>query len=346
MKKIAAGEIDYYGNYTIKAKQKFNARRTAAGHAVISLDSDSEDEEASRGVDMVVTTYESYLAEQSWFKRAFVWRYTVLDEGHKIKNDKSLVSSALQGIQSEYRLILTGTPLQNNLAELWALLHWLYPDVFTEQSCCLFQDSFNLSKGLFEKEILDYSRNLLELIMLRRMKNSPGVNLNLPPKSEVLLFVPLTPMQRFWYTRLITRADQGLLDEIFRGAKDKEGEALKKDEANEAALIKEKAEALAALEKDLVEGSDEWKGSIEILKRTIERETIIADKDIPNKSSWQKLMNLLMQLRKICNHPYQLSQAEPNPYELSDHIIMASGKFIILEKLINELVVKKRKKIL
>jgi SWI/SNF-related matrix-associated actin-dependent regulator of chromatin subfamily A member 5 len=184
LKKIAAGEIDMFGNLTSKQKAKLKTRRTAAGKQIISLDSDSEPEEEV-GVDLVVTTYESYQAEQGWFKRAFVWRYVVLDEGHKIKNDLSLISKALQGLQAEYRLILTGTPLQNNLAELWALLHWLYQDIFTDQSNELFRMSFDLTKGLYSDTVLDDSRHLLELIMLRRMKNSPGVDLNLPPKTEV-----------------------------------------------------------------------------------------------------------------------------------------------------------------
>ena len=56
----------------------------------------------------------------------------------------------------------------------------------------LFEKSFNLSKGQFSGSVLDDSRRLLELIMLRRMKTSPGVELNLPPKTEVLLYVPLS----------------------------------------------------------------------------------------------------------------------------------------------------------
>lgn len=52
-----------------------------------------------------------------------------------------------------------------------------------------------------------------------------------------------------------------------------------------------------------------------------------------------------MQLRKVCNHPYQLQHAEPDPYETGEHLITASGKFIILEKLVNELVIKQKKKI-
>ena len=346
LKKIAVGEIDTFGNLTVKQKAKLKARRTDTRKQIISLDSDSETEE-ELGVDLIVTTYESYQAEQSWFKRAFVWRYVVLDEGHKIKNELSLISKALQGLQAEYRLILTGTPLQNNLAELWALLHWLYPDVFTAQTSELFRTSFDLGKGLYSNTVLDNSRHLLELIMLRRMKNSPGVDLRLPPKTEVLLFVPLSPMQRFWYTRLITRADQNLLDLLFRGAKDREHASLRSEDDQEAEAIKRDAEALELFSKDLVVGSDEWKESREILARTIQREKEEEEgQDGGKTTDWQKLMNLVMQLRKVCSHPYQIPNAEPLPYMPGDHITRASGKFIVLEKLIAELVVKQRRKIL
>lgn len=343
LKRVAVGDVDSYGNETRRHKTKVNARRTAKGKEVISLDSD-EDED-SREVDVVVTTYESYLAEQAWIKRAFVWRYVILDEGHKIKNDLSLVSKALQGLQAEHRLILTGTPLQNNLQELWALLHWLYPDVFNQQTSDLFSNSFNLSKGKYSNEVVDNSRKLLELIMLRRMKDSPGVNLGLPPKTEVLLFVPISPMQRFWYMRMITRADAGLLDDLFKGAKDKEQKALELEDDAEAQLIDQHAAALASRNGELVEGSDEWEGSKDILKRTLEREEDEQDAS-SSRSSWKSLMNLMMQLRKISTHPYQIRNAEPDPYVTGDHVITASGKFIVLEKLVMELVVKQRKKIL
>ncbi|KAI9736385.1 MAG: hypothetical protein M1818_006118 [Claussenomyces sp. TS43310] len=338
LKKVAAGEIDMFGNLTSKRKTKIRPRQTATGEPIISLDSDEDSDgehDEQFGVDMVVTTYECFQADQTWFKRAFVWRYVVLDEGHKVKNDTSLISQALQGLKAEYRLILTGTPLQNNLAELWSLLHWLYPDVFTAQSGELFRNSFDLSRGLYSNAVLDDSRHLLELIMLRRMKNSPGVELNLPSKTEVLLFVPLSPMQRFWYTRLITRADQGLLDELFLGAKDKEVATMKVEKEYEQETINENA------------GADDWKETRNILTRTLDREKAAAQcEDGVKHSAWRKLMNLLMQLRKVCNHPYQITNAEPEPYELGDHIIHASGKFIVLEKLITELVIQQRKKIL
>jgi SWI/SNF-related matrix-associated actin-dependent regulator of chromatin subfamily A member 5 len=253
----------------------------------------------------------------------------------------------LHGLKAEYRLILTGTPLQNNLTELWSLFHWLYPEVFTINTSELFETSFNLSKGQYSNVVLDDSRRLLELIMLRRMKNSPGVDLNLPPKTEVLLFVPLTPMQRFWYTRMITKADQGLLDELFKDSKTKEERDIvsqKEAEKREAELTQQKTEALQILKDPTLVGTDAWEETKTILAQTIQRENSKND-DGPRKSAWQKLMNLLMQLRKICNHPYQLSHAEPDPYMTGDHVITSSGKFIIMEKLIKELVVKQKKKI-
>ncbi len=348
LKKIATGEIDVYGNQTITSRKRKNDRRTATGKPIVDLDSDLEDATDERGVDLIVTTYEGFLAEQGWFKKAFVWSYVVLDEGHKIKNDLSLISKALQGLGAEYRLILTGTPLQNNLQELWALLHWLYPEVFTEKTADLFRNSFNLTKGQVSTKVMDDSRRLLEVIMLRRMKNSAGVNLNLPPKTEVLLYVPLTPMQRFWYMRLLTRADQGLLEELFQGAEKKEAFALEKEalEADqEASILKDKSiEDLEALDTTAL-GADaaaDWEESKEIMRQALEKE----QQDEKKSSAWKKLMNLLMQLRKCCNHPYILPHAEPDPYYLGDHVIHASAKFIVLDKIINELVVKQKKKVL
>jgi len=348
LKKIVVGEMDIYGNMTAQAKSKLKSRRNAAGKDVISLDTDSEDED-DVGVDLVVTTYDCFKAEQSWFKTAFVWRYVVLDEGHTVKNHASLTSKSLQGLKAEYRLILTGTPLQNNLSELWALLHWLYPEVFIDKTNELFDTSFNLSKGQYSNTVLDDARRLLELIMLRRMKNSPGVDLNLPPKTEVLLFVPLSPMQTFWYKRMITKADQGLLDELFKGVKDKEEtslKTLKMVEQREAELMKIESEALKVLEDDSMIGTDAWQEIKAILEQTVQREHDVDQAQQGKKSDWQKLMNLLMQLRKVCNHPYQIQNAEPDPYHTGDHVITASGKFIVLEKLVTELVIKQKKKIL
>ena len=156
-------------------------------------------------------------------------------------------------------------------------------------------------------------------------------------------------MQRFWYTRMITKADQGLLDELFKGVKDKEEDALKSLKAieeREAELMQMETDALKVLENDSMIGTDAWKETKAILEQTVQREQETEENSEGKRSDWQKLMNLLMQLRKVCNHPYQILNAEPDPYHTGDHVITASGKFIVLEKLVTELVIKQKKKIL
>jgi SWI/SNF-related matrix-associated actin-dependent regulator of chromatin subfamily A member 5 len=83
--------------------------------------------------DCIVTTYEMVksTAYNNSLKR-IRFRYLVIDEGHKIKNEKTDLALAVRGINSQNRLLLTGTPLQNNLHELWALLNFLLPDVFSD----------------------------------------------------------------------------------------------------------------------------------------------------------------------------------------------------------------------
>ncbi|EMC91705.1 hypothetical protein BAUCODRAFT_79168 [Baudoinia panamericana UAMH 10762] len=264
-------------------------------------------------VDIIVTTYDTFKAEAGYFKRAFAYKYCVLDEGHKIKNEQSEVSEALQSLQAEYRLLLTGTPLQNNLKEMWALIHWLLPDVFPSDTAAAFKAAFDLTQGKVSTTFMDDSRRLLELLMIRRMKSSPGVDLGLPPKEEVLLYVPLTPMQRFWYTRLLTKVDTAMLEDVF-----------KRDISADA--------------------SDDWKESRAILQQTLEQEQ--REGSDRGKGHWSKLMSLITRLRQVCSHPYLLKSALPEPYHLGNHVKTASGKFIVLDKLVQRLVIEQRKKVL
>ncbi len=75
----------------------------------------------------------------------FKWEYLIVDEAHKIKNEESQISKKLRQLDTRYRLLLTGTPLQNNLHELWALLNFLLPEVFTSSE--EFDEWFDLSGG-------------------------------------------------------------------------------------------------------------------------------------------------------------------------------------------------------
>lgn len=152
-----------------------------------------------KSFDIVLTTYDAFSVEVSWFKSRR-WNYCVLDEGHKIKNSGTLVAQNLQSIGSLYRLVLTGTPVQNNLVEVWGLLHFLYPNIFTAKTEQKFLQSFDLSKGIYDVPFLGAVQKLLSIIMLRRTKSV--VSLDVPPRDEVTVFIPLTEAQRFWHYRL------------------------------------------------------------------------------------------------------------------------------------------------
>jgi SWI/SNF-related matrix-associated actin-dependent regulator of chromatin subfamily A member 5 len=320
VKLMASGVTDRYGNATGRNKTKRGAVSVPVN------------EGSGTVFDIMVTNYETFQSEASWFKQAFVWRYCILDEGHKIKNDKTNISLALQGLQAEHRLLLTGTPLQNDLREMWALLHWLYPNVFIDKTADLFKEAFDIGRGQVDSSFMDHARHLLELVMIRRMKSSPGVDLGLPSKSEVLLYIPLTPLQRFWYTRLLTKAGGTLLDDIFGNVKQKEEEAMIKEVEEDAKLGQVKD----------VTDNDFTTQSRALIEQAISNEAT-GEKDT---SAYKKLMNIVMQLRKTCITPYMIKGAAPDPYYYGDHIMHASGKFIVLNKIIDELVMKQKKKIL
>ncbi|NXT12253.1 SMCA1 protein, partial [Prunella fulvescens] len=192
--------------------------------------------------DVCVTSYEMVIKEKSVFKK-FNWRYLVIDEAHRIKNEKSKLSEIVREFKTTNRLLLTGTPLQNNLHELWALLNFLLPDVFN-------------------------SADVLKPFLLRRIKGE--VEKSLPPKKEVKIYLGLSKMQREWYTRILMK-------------------------------------------------------DIDILNSA-------------GKMDKMRLLNILMQLRKCCNHPYLFDGAEPGPpYTTDTHLITNSGKMLVLDKLLAKL---------
>ena len=76
--------------------------------------------------DILITSYEMCLREKSVLQR-YAWEYIIIDEAHRIKNVDSLLSQIVRSFSSRGRLLITGTPLQNNLQELWALLNFILP---------------------------------------------------------------------------------------------------------------------------------------------------------------------------------------------------------------------------
>lgn len=116
----------------------------------------------------------------------------------------------LKTMQSMNRLILTGTPLQNNLAELWSLLNFLLPEIFDDLA--VFESWFDVKelekegtekilKQEEEKRVLSSLREILKPFMLRRTKAE--VNLNIPPKKELIIYAPLTELQHELYKAVL-----------------------------------------------------------------------------------------------------------------------------------------------
>ena len=131
--------------------------------------------------DMIVTTYEMTRApalRRLWSRQHF--NLLVLDEGHRIKGIDTQVSQAVRKIHSECRLILTGTPLANNLVELYSLLSFLLPDVFTISQP--FDDAFDLRRNQVDPVRLEQAHKVLDKCMLRRLKNE--VEKLMPKKIE------------------------------------------------------------------------------------------------------------------------------------------------------------------
>lgn len=103
--------------------------------------------------------------------------------------------------------------MQNTLTELWGLLNWLYPFVFTPATERFFQRSYDYAKGNYDLDVLKLAQKLLAVIMLRRTKNT--IQLGVPPREELTVFIPLTEAQRFWTYRMLTKMDDVDLNQVF-----------------------------------------------------------------------------------------------------------------------------------
>ncbi len=146
--------------------------------------------------DIVVTTYEMAKNPQCvGLIRNTYFNLCVLDEGHVIKSLTSQISEAVRKIHCQTRVILTGTPLQNNLVELYAILNFLYPQYFTTPE--VFEDAFDITHNRIDPEMLLKANKLLQKFMIRRLKGE--VEKLMPKKIETKILCPLSSSQIFWY---------------------------------------------------------------------------------------------------------------------------------------------------
>lgn len=161
-----------------------------------------------RKPDVVVTTYEMLkTAHMGAALKRLVYRAVFLDEGHRIRNEGTDVSRACCSIKALFKVVLTGTPLQNNLRETGVILSFLAPKIFTDLT--LFEGAFDLTHkrkvsngpnetagkgGIIDRKLLDQAHYMLRPFLLRRLKSE--VEDKLPAKLETMVECPLSSLQR------------------------------------------------------------------------------------------------------------------------------------------------------
>ncbi|KAG8998793.1 hypothetical protein FRB94_006640 [Tulasnella sp. JGI-2019a] len=242
---------------------------------------------------VMLTTFE-YIIKDRPFLSKFKWVHMIIDEGHRMKNTQSKLAQTLtQYYTTRYRLILTGTPLQNNLPELWALLNFVLPKIFN--SVKSFDEWFNTpfaNSGaqdniqLNEEESLLVIRRLHKVLrpfLLRRLKKD--VESELPDKVEKVIKCKMSSLQ----------------SQLYRYMKEHKMFPNNRPDVN--------------------------------------------GKPAPVKG----LQNMVMQLRKICQHPYVFREVEdamnlmPSRPEIeatrgyNDALIRSSGKVALLDRMLPKL---------
>uniref|UniRef100_A0A8C9VWG3 SWI/SNF related BAF chromatin remodeling complex subunit ATPase 2 n=1 Tax=Scleropages formosus TaxID=113540 RepID=A0A8C9VWG3_SCLFO len=239
--------------------------------------------------NVLLTTYE-YIIKDKHILAKIRWKYMIVDEGHRMKNHHCKLTQVLNThYVAPRRLLLTGTPLQNKLPELWALLNFLLPTIF--KSCSTFEQWFNAPFAmtgervdLNEEETILIIRRLHKVLrpfLLRRLKKE--VESQLPEKVEYVIKCDMSAIQKVLYRHM---QGKGIL---------------------------------------LTDGSE---------------------KDKKGKGGAKTLMNTIMQLKKICNHPYMFQHIEesfaehlgyPNGIINGPDLYRASGKFELLDRILPKL---------
>ncbi|XP_050313166.1 chromodomain-helicase-DNA-binding protein 1 [Anthonomus grandis grandis] len=144
----------------------------------------------------ILTTYEIVLKDKT-FLGSISWAALLVDEAHRLKNDDSLLYKALMEFDTNHRLLITGTPLQNSLKELWALLHFIMPNKFESYEEFDKDHEHASTKGYAKLH------RQLEPFILRRVKKD--VEKSLPAKVEQILRVEMTSIQKQYYKWILTK---------------------------------------------------------------------------------------------------------------------------------------------
>nr|XP_023656657.1 chromodomain-helicase-DNA-binding protein 1-like [Paramormyrops kingsleyae] len=213
-----------------------------------------------RSFHVLLTSYELCLKDSSFLER-WQWKVLVVDEAHRLKNQNSLLHRTLTQFSIGFKALLTGTPIQNNLAEVYSLLSFIQPSIFPESNTDDFISSYARVEA--DPKLASELHRILQPFLLRRVKAE--VATELPKKTELVVYHGMSALQKRYYRAILTR--------------------------------------------DLDAFEDEQ----------------------GNKT---RLQNILMHLRKCVSHPYLFDGVEPEPFEMGEHLVEASGKLHLLDRML------------
>uniref|UniRef100_A0A8C1L2Y9 Chromodomain helicase DNA binding protein 6 n=1 Tax=Cyprinus carpio TaxID=7962 RepID=A0A8C1L2Y9_CYPCA len=145
----------------------------------------------------IITTFEMIMADCPELKK-INWRCVVIDEAHRLKNRNCKLLEGLKLMNLEHKVLLTGTPLQNSVEELFSLLNFLEPSQFPSETT--FLEEFG---DLKTEEQVKKLQAILKPMMLRRLKDD--VEKNLAPKEETIIEVELTNIQKKYYRAILEK---------------------------------------------------------------------------------------------------------------------------------------------
>ena len=150
---------------------------------------------------VLLTTYDFILKDEDFPLSQIKWQFLAVDEAHRLKNRESQLYTKLRDYKVPSRLLITGTPMQNTLGELSALMDFLMPGVVH------IEENMDLQSEEAGRKITELT-NMIQPYMLRRTKNK--VESDLPPKTEKIIRVELSDIQLEYYKNILTRNYQAL----------------------------------------------------------------------------------------------------------------------------------------
>uniref|UniRef100_A0A3B5AIQ6 Proliferation-associated SNF2-like protein n=1 Tax=Stegastes partitus TaxID=144197 RepID=A0A3B5AIQ6_9TELE len=276
---------------------------------------------------VVITSFEISMIDRKLLQH-FQWKYLIVDEGHRIKNLNCRLVRELKMLPTDNKLLLTGTPLQNNLAELWSLLNFLLPEVFDDLKS--FESWFDINSlgeaesvvvAEREQNILSMLHQILTPFLLRRLKSD--VTLEVPPKKEIVVYAPLTAKQEAFYTAVVNKTITKMLGQEKAPVVLTSSGRPKRRTRKVVDYKETDADTPYNLEKYLER----------VRKELDQRSALLTHVSAINL----KLQNILMLLKRCCNHPYLVEyplDPTTQEFKIDEQLVQSSGKFLILDRLL------------